>query len=167
MASRTQAKERLLNMTGTNNHFSDSGPPVSEADLNDVENRIGRKLPDELRRLYLTTNGGRPQHRCFYDEKGGEHALHEFLVMKYPRSANTVLFEDTFCRLRDKGLLPPNSFPIAVNEGGDYYLLNGETGAVSFYAMDYSSDPSRALRQVAPSLTAFLSNMISDEEMFG
>lgn len=151
----------------TPNTIVDPGPPLSTGDLDDVERRIGRPLPTELRAFYLTNNGGTPKRRCFYDEKEGEHALHEFLVMKHPRSPSTVLFEDTFDRLQTKGLLPEKDIPIAVNEGGDYYLLNEDTGNVYFYAMDYANDPGRAFRRVAASLHEFLNSMISDEEMFG
>ena len=144
-----------------------SGPPLTERDFDDVERSIGRVIPSELKQLYLWHNGGRPRLRCFFDEKGGEHAIHEFLTMKHRGGKNARLLEDSFATLKQKSILPANALPIAVNEGGDFYFLDNTTGEVYFLAMDYVDQPSRARRHVAASVSEFLATMVSDEEMFG
>ena len=151
----------------TDNRLTQSGPKLTDSDLDAVESAIGQPLPTELRELYRRYNGGRPERRCFYDEKGGEHAIHGFLIMRHRRSAVTPLFEETLERLKSKSLIPSALLPIATNEGGDYYVLNIDDGKISFLSMDYATEPARALRHVANSLKEFLDEMITDDEMFG
>lgn len=40
--------------------FSETGPPVTTADVDAFEAKIGSPLPEDYRRFLLTTNGGVP-----------------------------------------------------------------------------------------------------------
>lgn len=45
--------------------FEDTAPPLSELDIKRVENRLGIRLPQDLKEHYLLHNGGRPCPQFF------------------------------------------------------------------------------------------------------
>jgi cell wall assembly regulator SMI1 len=62
------------------NRFGDVGDPVSESDVEAVEERIGFRLPDELRRHYLRVNGGRPE-RSYFLRDDHDFELQRFMTL--------------------------------------------------------------------------------------
>lgn len=60
--------------------FEESGKPLSDAQLQEVEERIGVKLPEQYRRFLQTQNGGRPSPDHFdFRERPGQGSIVDFL----------------------------------------------------------------------------------------
>ena len=142
----------------------DDAPVISNAELDELENRLGFKFPEDLRRHYLRSNGGRPVPNLFL--KDDEYfTVNEFLPIKY--GAPGTRFEDTYRDLvQGTELFPKNLLPIASDSAGDYFCYSLEQrkfGAICFYQSDYYDDPLRAVVYLAISLETFISSLISDE----
>lgn len=45
--------------------FEETASPLSELDIKRVENRLGIRLPQDLKEHYLLYNGGRPRPQFF------------------------------------------------------------------------------------------------------
>lgn len=142
----------------------DDAPLISNVKLDELENRLGFKLPEDLRRHYLQFNGGRPIPNLF--PKDDEFfAVNEFLPIKY--GAPGTRFEDTYEDLvQGNELFPKNLVPIASDSAGDYFCYSLEPeqfGAICFYQSDYYDDPLRAVVYLAINLETFLNSLVSDD----
>lgn len=142
----------------------DDAPVISNSELDELENRLGFKFPDDLRQHYLRFNGGRPRPNLFL--KDGEYFhVNEFLPIKY--GAPGARFEDTYKDIvQGNELFPKNLIPIASDSAGDYFcysLENGKFGAICFYQSDYYDDPLRAVVYLADNLEIFINSLVSDE----
>ncbi|MFJ9844849.1 SMI1/KNR4 family protein [Kitasatospora sp. NPDC101155] len=144
---------------------SDPAPALTLADIRDVEQAIGVSLPEDLRRHYLWGNGGFAIRSEFIlPERGLEYDVAEWDSMKYLRSAEGVLFEDTYRRLvRDRKLIPDQLIPFAVNGGGDFFCMDRATQGIVFYVMDYCAEPEVAIRHLTGSLREFLDILVTEE----
>ena len=145
--------------------FHGSNSPVTEQDIEDVEVQLGIKIPAEVGRLYLRSNGGMPTPHLF--PKGDElFSVHEFFPIKYgrPRDRFEDIFIDTI-RDPDKADYPPHLIPIADDPGGDYYCYSvkpGEFGAIYCYVWEYYGDPARSIIYLAANLDEFLDALIEE-----
>ena len=137
-------------------NFSRTGQPLSLKDIEEVEKGLGFSLPGDLRNFYLSHNGGRPNPRFFFKDEDW-YGVHQFLAMKDDGKAG---FEETY---RILVLLTPEFprgfIPIAVDEGGDYFLYcieGGDYGKIFFNQSDYIDDPERFVVFLAENLISFI-----------
>ena len=120
-------------------------PPLTEAELKLVEERLGRALPGDYADFLRANNGAVPESNCFPipgpAQKGG---IVEFF------SAGTVLEEAKREDCWDAHVV----IPIASAECGNRLLLALDGGEVYFW--DHEFEGAEALTRVAQSFRAFM-----------
>ncbi len=141
-----------------------SGPPLTAADLQAVEARIGRPIPPAYRAFLLQHNGGYPDLAdfCFADSTGDGGSVAAFLGVNVPAPMDLEHYLHVY---RDR--IPPTMFPIAHDPGGNLILLataGPDNGAVYFWdheAEAEEGDPPTAvnLTRIAADFAAFLSSL--------
>ncbi len=115
--------------------MEECGPPITSADIESVESRIGIRLPADYKAFLLKYNGGRPTPNAFPIEG----------LANNPFGGIQVFFgiDDPIdsCNLDSNyeivsGSLPTNLLAIACNGGGDLICLSlygDDAGAVLFW----------------------------------
>jgi len=111
---------------------TDSGPPLTAADLVVCAARIGRPIPPAYRRFLRRHNGGHPDPAdfCFAGSADDGGSVAAFLGVNAVASLDLAGYQHTY---RDR--IPPTMFPIARDPGGNLILLvsgGPDTGAVYF-----------------------------------
>jgi hypothetical protein len=148
------------------NQFDNCGPSLTRADVATVEKRLGFELPEDLVKHYLKHNGGQPQKRYFDDAQGHEYGVHQFKPIMHKTSLPTI--EDTYELVCvQKGLIPRERLPFAVNGGGDFFCIDRQTQEIFFHAMDDASQGNLAGRRVADSLPEFIERMQTEDDFYG
>ncbi|MFF3302152.1 SMI1/KNR4 family protein [Streptomyces sp. NPDC002908] len=157
-------------------HQEELPPPVTVAQLDDAERRIGRPLPADLRALYLTADGdGIGYRHCGLIENNAWLSL-ESLVAEYTEEQewqnrpwygwdnewNAVVFDatppDTVRRCGGH----PDWIRFATSEDGNYLAVDmdpardGRPGQVIATGRDYDEGPAH----VADSLTSLLQKQL-------
>lgn len=144
--------------------FTKLYPKLTDADVSDVEQKLGLKIPTDLREHYLNFNGGKPIQNIF-NHGGDSYEIKQFLPMKYADINSS--FEDTYNDLvLGNAAFPKNVIPFAIDDGGDYfvYSLNHHSyGQILFNQSDYYKDQERFLIFLAPNLKSFLASLVTDE----
>ena len=150
------------------NKFQDVQQRLSEADLVDVERRLGIRIPDGVGRHYLENNGGTPERPCWELDNGEQLCISEFLAMKYSGGDSATL-EDTYQSGLKKNILNPGMVPFARDWGGNYFVFDDQ-GQVFFYAMDAWSDKltveqnkKKAAKLLTRSFSTFVDKLMPDE----
>lgn len=122
-----------------------------------MERRLNLWLPPDLKRHYLTYNGGRPVPRLFVKD-GEAYGVHQFLRMVH--GDRDTGFEESYQSLvLDNPLFPTGVIPFAYDEGGDYFVYSVRPeshGQILFVQGDYFEAPDRYVVFLSPSLAAFL-----------
>lgn len=133
--------------------FKNSGPPVSEADIDAFERERGVSLPDAYRRFLMAHNGGRPHPNGFpmsggcgrviepiqyFLSIGEPYSLaqrwHDFKHPEYPR-------------------MPPEFAPIAKCPGGDLLVIataGKQLGEVFFWDHEEEGDETYTYDNLTP-----------------
>ncbi len=102
--------------------FDDPDVSLTLPEISRIEHEIGLRFPTALRDHYLTTNGGSPDPYVYEDEKL-DTALSECLPLMSMRGTHTAV--ETYRTLVvDKGLVPRQFFPFAVDGGGNYFFVD-------------------------------------------
>ncbi len=115
---------------------------ASLADIAALENKIGARLAPEYAAFVLLNDGAQPEANLFPVGASNESNVRCFLAVK-----------DIPAAMRQIENLPPQTFPIAVDDCGNSILLSAAgTGALLFW--DHEQPGS--LIEIAPSFTAFL-----------
>ena len=136
----------------------DAGPALTEADLDSVERRLGRTLPNEYRAFLREHNGGTPWPDAFnYGVEAGQGGPEAYLW--FFLSAKQLV--NTHQRL--SGHIPAWLFPVARTTYGDLVCITLDSahgGAIYLLECEDSSDDN-AVRygdwhRVAPNLARFL-----------
>ncbi len=143
-------------MTYNNNAVTTTYPAVTDRDIDALEQRIGEKLPPELRQHYLENNGGQLTHRECQSADGIDFHLHEFLPIVGPNRGFDLAFD---VARRDPGFMPNNLLPFAIDEGGAYFCLRRPDGHVIFFNPENADNLDWAIMEVAPSLKDFIEGM--------
>ena len=129
---------------------------LSEADLAATEAKLKLVFPDELRRLYLSCNGGRPKLTYFSNGKI-EVEIGSVLPIHPPASFKGTTFEAARRHLSKTGR-PPGFLPFATDNGNaGIFCLDVASGAIVYCVDD--DDPSDLNKPVAASLTQLLSKL--------
>lgn len=131
----------------------ESEEPLTEADLDKAEQRMGVVLPDDLREHYLRANGGIPIPDS-YEHEGEYFTISCFL----PVLGEGDGIVETLRLLRSDERSPAAAIPFADDPNGDLFVYStGPTtfGEIHFIQSDYVDDPEQFVLRLAPSLKAF------------
>lgn len=127
-----------LEMTMIENKFSDCETAITSADLDQMESVIGKKLPDAFRNHYLKYNGGMPE-RTYWQSDDLEEPAEVSVFKPISNGESTVL--STYQLMLEKKVIPAHLLPFANDWGGNFFCLNLDTGAVSYFTTDtFDSD---------------------------
>jgi hypothetical protein len=108
--------------------FTRSYPPVSEADVQQYEQRLGVTFPEDYRNFLLTTNGGIPMP-FYLDVPDENHVLRvDFLyAIKNEYDISDLVYELENLSSRMSGKLP-DGFIVIGHDPGDGKFLLGTRG---------------------------------------
>ncbi|NOJ97730.1 SMI1/KNR4 family protein [Corallococcus coralloides] len=138
---------------------TESGPLLSNADLDAFEQRFELALPLPLREFLLATHGGRPERDLFKLQGLPGNPIgriHFFFGLNDPvESCNLDWNLEVF---RDR--IPPGLLPIATTEGADKVCLS-VTGQV-FYWDAHARPGTASVHFLAEDLDTFISVLQSD-----
>ncbi|SDV09235.1 SMI1/KNR4 family protein [Pseudomonas mucidolens] len=120
------------------NKFSDCETSITSADLDHVESVIGRKLPIPFRNHYLKYNGGVPERAYWVSEDFFDPIeVASFRPIAYGEP--TLL--STYQLMLKKQVLPAQLLAFADDLGGNFFCLNLDSGAISYFTTDtFDSD---------------------------
>lgn len=149
----------------TNNTLSipmkNTGPQLSESDLNSFELAANTKIPRDYRFFLLCQNGGAPAKRNFSYGSGAyqDTVLRYFLGIMCP-----LEFDLALTIKRYSGRIPSKAFPIAVDEFDNVILISqkrGSTNHVLFWDHEKEFD-GNGLNFIASTLSEFLNSLKHD-----
>ncbi|MGK4000048.1 SMI1/KNR4 family protein [Sorangium sp. So ce1024] len=129
--------------------------PVTCADVEGVERRLGVALPADYREFLLSRNGGRPERDLVsvpMCEASPYARIHFFFGVNHPLECYDLVWN-----VENGAELPAGLIPIAATEGADVFCLNSAGGVVFWDAYGSSLFP------VSESFGGFLSQLYSDE----
>ena len=120
--------------------FTNTDMVLLEEDVQRVEAEIELSFPPSLRCHFLTNNGGEPEPYVF--ENGVlqiSTVVSETLPLLTANERGTAVaaYQN---QIIGKALAPRTFFPFAVDGGGDYFLVNCDSGAVYFMKSDRYPD---------------------------
>lgn len=128
--------------------------PLSEETLSEVETQLRITIPADLRKLFLSYNGGKPE-KTYFGTRQVEVGIGSVLPIR-PATHNGSSFEANYLRMSRSGL-PSKLLPFAYDTGNaGIFCLDAESGEIVYWVHD---DPQYPMKKVTPSLTKFLSNL--------
>lgn len=119
-----------------NYQITNSAPPITEADILDLEHKIGFCLPADIRNFYLKHNGGKVEEgdrSVYLDDSENEYTLKYIAPIKHSLSPSQYTMEKlwhTF--IVEKELIQKKHIPFAIDGGGFPYCFDAETGHIFF-----------------------------------
>lgn len=140
--------------------FTNSGPSLTDADLDAFEAQWGTRLPAEYRAFLKAHNGGDPEPSFYKGPGFSLFAMHFIRLLPGTeggdRNGNWMTFKWPECPV-----LPAEFIPIGVDLGGDVVLMridDGHAGEVYHFSYEDWCDPvdPACFKLIAPSLAAFL-----------
>lgn len=130
--------------------------PLSREQLAEVEKELQMSLPAELRKLFLTCNGGVPEKTYFGTDRI-EVEIGSLLPIRSTASGEETSFESVYRRLVSKAEMPSSLIPFGYDTGrAGVFCVDAESSRVVYYVHDEPEDPKK---EVAASLDDFLSNL--------
>ncbi|QPF93764.1 SMI1/KNR4 family protein [Bradyrhizobium commune] len=140
--------------------FEDTAPPLSELDIKRVENRLGIRLPQDLKEHYLLHNGGRPCPQ-FFPKDGDAYDVDCFYSMNtYAKGSS---FERTYVMMvHQTPEFPRGYIPFADDCSGDKFLYSVRPesfGNIMFISHEDYEDPDRYVVFLAPTLKEFINSL--------
>lgn len=132
-------------------------------DILEIEEKLGIKIPKDLKEFYLQSNGGEIEYdRCiFIDRDGNDYNIKTFLPMKYKRMEDDILLEELTIYFTDNKLLPSNFLVFAIDWGAFPFCYNMDNNAIYFYDLGTSK-----VLFLANSIKDFLTNLVTEEDLF-
>lgn len=112
--------------------ITDSSPPLSETEIQELEKKLGFNLPESYRRFLMETNGGIPKPNHFETETAVGSSL---ILSELDLSKSDVL--DTFYAVT--GIIPKHLITIGHDIFGNYIFLSLEgedRGSLYFWIHD-------------------------------
>nr|WP_232916696.1 SMI1/KNR4 family protein [Pseudomonas corrugata] len=151
------------------NAFSGGEAALTPADLDQLESMIGKKLPAPFRNHYLKYNGGMPE-RAYWVSEDFFYPIEVATFKPIAHGESTVLF--TYQLMLKKQVLPAHLLPFANDWGGNFFCLNLDTEAVSYFTTDsFDSDLSPEENQaqseklVCSNFLRFVQGLIDEEDL--
>jgi len=151
------------------NTFSNDEAAISPANLDNLESVIGKKLPAPFRDHYLRYNGGVPERTYWLGETFDEPL--EVAAFK-PLANTSATLLSTYQSMLKKQVIPAHLLPFANDWGGNFFCLNLDSGAISYFTTDsFDSDLNpdenqvRAETLVCSNFTRFVQGLIDEEDL--
>lgn len=151
------------------NRFSHDEAALTPADLDHLEFAIGKKLPTSFRNHYLKYNGGMPARGYWVGEDDFDPI--EVAAFK-PITIGDSTVLSTYQLMLKKQVLPAHLLPFANDWGGNFFCLNLDTGAVSYFTTDnFDSDLSpeenqaRSERPLCSDFQRFVQGLVDEEDV--
>ncbi|MFD2671210.1 SMI1/KNR4 family protein [Marinicrinis sediminis] len=142
-----------------------SHPPVSENEIQKVEEKLKVKLPSDYVTCVKINNGGTPQDKEILDFAEKEGAVFNRLLSYHPEKSTYIL--ETYEDILDR--LVPHVFPFASDPFGNFYCFDyrqnpsGNQPTIVYWDHEMTFiDPFYALIPVCSSFTELLSMLYSD-----
>ena len=128
---------------------------VDETSISNFEKKFEVVIPVEYRNFLLETNGGQPEQSIVSVKglKGGTTDLKLFLALTLAQE--TYSLEWSMESIREWGS-PSHFVPIAIDSGGNYFLINTKNGTISYKNDFKMSSDEPELIDVSPSFTSFV-----------
>lgn len=114
--------------------FTESGLPITEADLKQAEAEMNKTLPESYRRFLLQHNGGRPSQK-YFPLTGDPRDTHGMLEWLFPIERGNV-YDLVTGNLFLDGRLPDHLVAIGADPGGNQICLSvagDDLGKVYFW----------------------------------
>ncbi|TWT91339.1 SMI1/KNR4 family protein [Neorhodopirellula pilleata] len=109
---------------------------VTESEIDEIEMELALSFPESLRELYKNHNGSEPEPYVYENpELQISTVVSRILPLISEKGAGTAITSYNIL-IRDRRLAPQHFFPFAVDSGGDYFLMNTQTGNVFFLRSD-------------------------------
>ena len=153
-----------------NYQITNSALPITEADILDLEHKIGFCLPADIRNFYLKHNGGKVEEgdrSVYLDDSENEYTLKYIAPINHSLSPSQYTMEKlwhTF--IVEKELIQKKHIPFAIDGGGFPYCFDAETGHIFFANLEHYDDKEKMMEPVARSLTDFINGMKTEEEAY-
>ena len=141
--------------------FDFEGPPITEADIDELEQSLGVELPASYRAFLLRHNGGRPTPEdVFGDDHSGSVLNHLFAVKDDEDIYSTIAHQ----RFAFEDRIPPDLLPIGIDAGGNRVCMGitpKNHGKIYLWVMDDEAGPGRKpwrrnIRLIADDFDEFL-----------
>jgi hypothetical protein len=151
------------------NKFSDYEKAITPANLDQLESVIGKKLPAPFRNHYLKYNGGMPERAYWVSEDFFDPIeVASFRPITYGEP--TLL--STYQLMLKKQVLPAHLLPFADDLGGNFFCLNLDSGAISYFTTDtFDSDLSPEENQaesekpICSNFLRFVQGLINEDDV--
>ncbi|PQP03546.1 SMI1/KNR4 family protein [Pseudomonas frederiksbergensis] len=151
------------------NTFSNDEATITPADLDHLESAIGKKLPTPFRNHYLKYNGGIPERAYWVSEDFFDPIeVASFRPITYGEP--TLL--STYQLMLKKQVLPAHLLPFADDLGGNFFCLNLDSGAISYFTTDtFDSDLSPEENQaesekpICSNFLRFVQGLIDEDDV--
>lgn len=145
--------------------FTQTGPPISKIDIEDLERKIKMKLPQYYRNFLLQYNGGIPKHNaCDVFSSEGKY-LYTFKIKRFLSIDKRGKFDIERYYSIYEPYLPPSLLPIAIDQFQNIMAISTETGRI--YFLDFhqritnESGVTRRIYYVAEDFESFLEKLYS------
>ena len=109
--------------------FTDCDPPATEEQIQAFEATVGCRFPPRLRRLFLETNGGRPNPDGYRDEEN-DTDVSECLALREGRGSVQHIYD---IAVRQKRLVPEHFVPFACDSCGDFFYVDCDSPEALVY----------------------------------
>ncbi len=141
----------VLKNGGVSMQFVNPDQPLSESEIQNIESDLGLAFPAALKELFLNHNGAEPEPYVLeIDDLRISTVVSRTLPLVSRTGSGTAV--QTYRRLvTEMQVVPENFFPFAVDGGGDYLLIDCDTGTISFL----KSDPDVKLVELGVDLNGF------------
>jgi hypothetical protein len=151
------------------NIFSNTESAIGSLDLDNLERLIRKKLPASFRDHYLKYNGGIPERTYWFSETDAEPI--EVSVFKPISSAQSSL-QSTYQSMLSKQVIPARLLPFANDWGGNYFCLDLDSGAISYFTVDNFYDElsaegnqQKSETVICPDFSSFVQGLIGEEDV--
>lgn len=148
--------------------LKNSAKAINIEDIQSIENKFGIKITDELKEIYLEFNGGEiEEERYIYinEDTDMEVSIKTFFPIKYKRrNGDTTIEERIEFFIKEKKLIPPHYIPFAMDDGGYPFCQNVKNGKIYLGYLEEFDGSESHMRETAPNLNHFISNMLTEEE---
>lgn len=99
-------------------------PLKDDTIFKNIEKTYNVEIPNYLKELIISFNGGRPEKTLFDTQKSKERVLQGLISFNKEDKANIFIYEE---------LLKKGYIPFAVTEFGDLVCINNENKSVKLY----------------------------------
>lgn len=151
------------------NKFSDCETAITSTDLDQLESVIGKKLPDAFRNHYLKYNGGMPE-RAYWASEDFFDPIEVASFMPIVFGEPSLL--STYQLMLKKQIIPSHLLPFADDLGGNFFCLNLDSGAISYFTTDtfdselsFEDNHAESEKPVCSNFLRFVQGLVDEEDV--